>query len=292
VGRHVALLCNPSAGGGRAARILPEVQATLRGRAVSFDTHLTRDLDHARELALRAALAGDVTVTLGGDGLIGCVAGVLREVPGAVLGILPGGRGNDTARMLAIPAEIGAACGVVASGAVREIDLGDVDGRAFVGIASLGFDAEANRIANAASARLGRLTYVYGALRALAAWQPARFRLQLDGVPLTLTGYSVAACNSGYYGGGMRIAPAAAIDDGLLDVALIAAHSKLGFLRTLPRVFSGAHVGHPAVSVLRGRELSVDADRPLDVYADGEPIGRTPATIRVVPRALRVLVPA
>jgi len=290
--RDVALLCNPTAGGGRAAKLLPRAERALTEQGVRFHTEVTRSLEHGRELAHAAATAGEVTVTLSGDGLIGCVVGVLREFPGSVLGILPGGRGNDTARMLGIPPAIDAACAVVSGGVPRDLDIGDVEGRSFIGIASLGFDSDANRIANEAPARLGRLVYVYGALRALAAWKPARFDLRLDGEPIAHSGYSVAACNSGYYGGGMHIAPDASLDDGLLDVVLIAAHSKRGFLRNLPRAFSGAHLEHPAVRVLRGRELHVAADRPFTVYADGDPVGDTPLTIRVVPHALRVLVPA
>lgn len=290
--RRVALLCNPSAGGGRSARVLPRAEAALRGFGVDLHTEVTRDLGHARELARQAAQAGEVTVTLSGDGLIGCVVGELRAFPGAVLGILPGGRGNDTARVLGIPMQIEAACAVVANGRERDLDIGEVDGRSFIGIASLGFDSDANRIANAAPARLGSLVYAYGALRALAAWKPARFDLRLDGELLSSIGYSVAACNSGCYGGGMRLAPDAQLDDGLLDVVLISSHSKRSFLATLPRAFKGTHVRHPAVRVLRGAELHVDADRPFTVYADGDPIADTPATIRVVPRALRVLTPA
>ena len=97
---------------------------------------------------------------------------------------------------------------MIATGAERDLDIGDVDGRAFIGIASLGFDSDANRIANAAPSRLGNLAYVYGGLRALARWHPARFELRLDGEPLHLAGYSVAACNAPYYGGGMHLAPA------------------------------------------------------------------------------------
>jgi len=231
-------------------------------------------------------------VTLGGDGLVGCVAGALREQPGAVLGILPGGRGNDTARALGIPKELAAACAVLAAGVERDLDVGDVDGRTFVGIASLGYDSDANRIANLAPKRLGNLAYLYGGLRALASWEPARFELRLDGEPESFAGYTVAACNSPYYGGGMRLAPAARLDDGALDVVLISQLAKRSFLATLPRVFNGTHVRHPAVRVLRGRELRVDADRPFAIYADGDPIGETPATISVVPRALRVLAPA
>ena len=290
--RPVALLCNPSAGGGRAAKLLPRAERALRELGVRFRTELTSDLGHGAELARAAAQTGEVVATLSGDGLIGCVVGELRDVPGSVLGILPGGRGNDTARVLGIPAQIEGACAVIAGGAERDLDIGEVEGRSFIGIASLGFDSDANRIANEAPARLGRLVYVYGALRALAAWQPARYELRLDGDAITSTGYSVAACNSGCYGGGMYLAPDADLGDGLLDVVLIAEHSKRSFLATLPKAFRGTHVRHPAVRVLRGRELRVDADRPFVVYADGDPIGATPATIRAVPRALRVLVPA
>ena len=196
--RDVALLCNPSAGGGRAARILPRAERALRDLGVDFHTEVTRDLDHARELARDAAQAGEVTVTLSGDGLIGCVVGVLRDVPGAVLGILPGGRGNDTARVLGIPREIEAACAVVAGGRERDLDIGEVEGRSFIGIASLGFDSDANRIANAAPAAPGQARLrVRRAARASPRWKPARFDLRLDGEPLSSIGYSVAACNSG-----------------------------------------------------------------------------------------------
>jgi YegS/Rv2252/BmrU family lipid kinase len=292
VDRDVALLCNPSAGGGRAARILPQVEEELRSLRIAFHTETTRDLDHGCELAADAARAGEVVVTLGGDGLVGCVAGALRGVPGSLLGVLPGGRGNDLARALGIPGEARAACAVVATGSERVLDVGDVGGRTFVGIASLGFDSDASRIANTAPARLGRLVYVYAALRALAAWQPARFDLRIDGAPLQFSGYSVAAANAPGYGGGMLLAPAARLDDGLFDVVLTGRLPKRRFLAALPKVFKGTHVDEPGVRVLRARELQVDADRPFVVYADGDPIGSTPVTIRVEPGALRVLAPA
>jgi YegS/Rv2252/BmrU family lipid kinase len=292
VDRDVALLCNPSAGGGAAARALPAVEAQLRALGVASHTDTTRDLGHARALACAAASAGEAVVTLGGDGLAGCVAGALRAIPGAVLGVLPGGRGNDLVRALGIPLDPRAACAVVAAGRLRPLDLGDVGGRTFVGIASLGFDSDANRFANAAPARLGSLVYVYGALRALAAWKPARFDLRLDGEPLQFSGYSVAAANAPGYGGGMLLAPTAALDDGLFDVVLAGHLSKRRFLLVLPRVFKGTHVREPAYRMIRAREVHVDADRPFVLYADGDPIGETPVTIRIVPGAIRVLAPA
>ena len=289
--RDVALLCNPSAGGGRAARILPGVEEELRALGIAFHTETTSDLEHARALAVAAATAGEATVTLGGDGLAGCVAGAVRAVPGALLGVLPGGRGNDLARALGIPVDPRAACEVIATGRPRTLDLGEVGGRTFVGIASLGFDSDANRIANAAPSRLGSLVYVYGALRALAGWKPARFDLLVDGEPLQFTGYSVAAANSPGYGGGMLLAPSAQLDDGLFDVVLAGELSKRRFLTLLPKVFKGAHVDEPSYRMVRARELQIDADRPFVLYADGEPIGETPVTIRIVPGALQVLAP-
>ena len=163
------------------------------------------------------------------------------------------------------------------------LDLGEVDGRPFVGIASLGFDSDANRIANEAPSRLGTLVYVYGALRALArlAARPD-FELLLDGEPLRATGYSVAACNSPYYGGGMRLAPDAAARRRAARRRRDLQLAKRDFLVTLPRAFRGTHVRNPAVRILRCRELEVRSSRPFVIYADGDPIGATPATIRVV----------
>jgi YegS/Rv2252/BmrU family lipid kinase len=293
VPRRVSLIVNPSAGGGRAVRVLPEIESALRELGVPFHAELTRDLHHARELATAAARAGEIVATLGGDGLAGCVAGVLREHPGSVLAVLPGGRGNDLARVLGMPRDdLRAACDVLAHGTERDLDVGEVQGRCFVGIASLGFDSDANRIANAASPRLGGLVYAYGALRALVAWQPARFELEHDGGTHAFTGWTVAAANSKAYGGGMMLAPDAELDDGLLDVVLTSDMPKRRFLGNLPKVFKGTHVHEPEVSVLRTRSLRVSADRPFTVYADGDPIGETPVTITAVPRALRVLVPA
>jgi YegS/Rv2252/BmrU family lipid kinase len=290
--REIALVVNPSAGGGRAARALPAVQARLEALGCRVETAATRDLAHARQLAADAARAGRVVVTLGGDGIVGCVAGALREVPGAVLGVLPGGRGNDFARVVGIPLDAEAACEVIAHGVPRPIDLGATGDRTFIGIASLGFDSDANRIANEAPARLGGLVYVYGALRALAGWKPATFVVEVDGERVQFTGWSVAAANSKAFGGGMFAAPDASLEDGELDVVMLSRTSKVHLLVSLlPKVFKGTHVGDPSVRVMRGAEVRVDADRPFVVYADGDPIGELPITLRVLPGAVRVLVP-
>jgi YegS/Rv2252/BmrU family lipid kinase len=292
VTRSLALLVNPHAAGGRPLRVLPKVETRLRELGLRFTVQRTQSLLHGCELAREAAGRGEVPVTVSGDGLIGAVAGALRDVPGAVLGVLPGGRGNDFARMIGLPLDPVAACDVLAHGREAPIDLGAADGRTFLGIASLGFDSEANRIANQAPPQLGRLVYVYGAFRALAGWKPARFTVDVDGERTEFSGWSVAAANSGFYGGGMRLAPHARLDDGALDVILVGECSPLRFMRTLPQVFRGTHVRSPLVTELRGAEVRVSADRPFTVYADGDPIGHLPLVLRAVPRALKVLLPA
>ncbi len=295
----VRLIVNPSAGGGRAARVAPLAEAALRARGIHVVRDDTRDLGHARELARDAAAAGETVVTVSGDGLIGVVADELRHIPGAQLGIIQGGRGNDLARVLGIPDDPAAAAAVIAEGNARPVDLGlarDASGeQAFVGIASAGFDSDANRIANEAPPWLGGLVYAYGALRALAAWRPARFEIELDppGERHVLVGYSVGAANSKAYGGGMKAAPDAMLDDGLLDVVVLENAGKLTFLtRILPKVFSGAHVEEPCVRSFRARQISISSDRPFTMYADGDPIGELPLTVRALPGAVTMLLPA
>jgi YegS/Rv2252/BmrU family lipid kinase len=293
--RPIRLIVNPHSGGGRALRALPTVEAALTRLGLTHTTHRTTDLEHGRQLARAGADAGELVVTLSGDGLVGAVAGALAGREDAVLGVLPGGRGNDLARVLGIPLDdLDAACAVLRDGVERPLDLGLVEDRPFVGIASLGFDSDANRIANEAPSRLGNLVYAYGALRALAAWKPARFELEIDGAPTqAFTGYSVGLCNNKCYGGGMYAAPHAELDDGLLDVVTCSEMPKRRFLtQVLPRAFKGTHVELPEVEEQRARTIRVSADRPFTIYADGDPIGELPAVFSVQPAAVRVLCPA
>jgi YegS/Rv2252/BmrU family lipid kinase len=294
VGAPVRLLVNPSAGGGRARKAAPSVERRLGELGLEVRRQDTRDLEHARALAREAAAAGETVAVLSGDGMIGAVADALRTIPGAVLGVLPGGRGNDLARVLAISQDPLQACTTIARGVPRALDVGEVAGRAFVGIASVGFDSDANRIANEAPSRLGNLVYVYGALRALIAWRPAQFQVELDppGERIAVAAYTIGAANSRAYGGGMRAAPDALLDDGLLDVLALESVSKFAFLvKILPKVFSGRHMHEPGVRVWRAREVSVSADRPFAMYADGDPIGELPVRVRALPGAVTVLVP-
>ena len=287
----LSLIVNPQAGGGRTADALDEVRAALTDLGYEHHVEFNQSLEHAQELGRGAAERGELAVAFGGDGLIAAVADSIRHTSG-VLGVLPGGRGNDFARVLGIPLEPVPACGVLRDGNVRALDLGQVGEKTFIGIASCGFDSVANRIANETKIVHGNLVYAYGALRALASWKPAHFTVTLDdGERREFTGYTVAVANSGAYGGGMMMAPDASLQDGLLDIVLVAHAPKLRFLRLLPTVFKGEHIKQPNVEVIRARTVEIAAERPFTMYADGDPIADLPVKVGALPAAVRVMVP-
>lgn len=292
--RRLQLVVNPSAGGGRAARALPAAEALLRAAGHDLVVTPTRSLAHADELATAAVGDDRVVVAMGGDGIVGRVAGVVCSLDG-VLGVLPGGRGNDFCRAAGLPPTLPEACAVLSTGTERALDLGVVssaDGDVpFLGIASIGFDSDVQERVLTNRLPLGQLVYVYGSLATVASWRPAEFRCTVDGEPLTVRGWSVAVANSGVYGGGMRLAPDASMEDGLLDVVCTSATSRTRFLRSLPTVFRGTHVEKDSVTVRTARRVTLDADRPFRVFADGDPVGRLPCTVTVRPAAVRVLLP-
>ena len=286
----LALLVNPSSAGGKTLKLLPRVEQELDARRLAFRVQCTRGLEHGVEQALRAVEAGEVPVVMSGDGLLGAVGGAMAgsETP---LGIVPGGRGNDLARVLGIPDDPAGAVEVLAAGHSRRIDVGEANGERFLGIVSVGFDSEANRLANETHFLRGNLVYAYAALRTLLGWKPARFTVRVDDERIRFTGYSVSVANSRAFGGGMYIAPDAELDDGEFDIVTVGEVGKLRFMGNLPKVFKGTHVEEDEVRVFRAPHLELTASRPFPVYADGEHLTDLPAALRVLPKALSVLVP-
>lgn len=288
--RPLVLLVNPSSGGGRALKLLPRVEAVLDERRVPFRVVRTKSMEHGVAEALAAVEADELPVVVSGDGMVGAIGGAMAgaETP---LGIVPGGRGNDLARVLGIPTDPVEATEIVLAGHSRAIDVGEANGHRFLGIASVGFDSEANRIANEARLIRGNLVYLYAALRAMAGWRSARFTIAIGEKRSRMEGYDVIVANNSCYGGGMHIAPDAELDDGEFDVVTIADMGKFRALYNLTKVFKGTHVRIPEVDVIRAARLSLSASRPFAVYADGEHLTDLPADLRVIPHALRVLVP-
>ena len=284
-------MVNPHSAGGRTLKLLPQVQGELDARSIPYRVVRTQGLEHGVDEARKAAKAGEIPVVMSGDGLVGQVGGILAETD-ATMGIIPGGRGNDFARVLGIPADPAGAVAVLADGNTKQIDVGEVNGRRFLCVASCGFDSDANRIANEARLVKGNLVYAYAAIRALIAWRPAKFTVVLDKTEtIEFEGYSVAAGNSRAFGGGMFIAPHAELDDGMLDVVTVSDVSKPRYLTGLPRAFKGNHLENEEVTERRAATVEISADRDFAVYADGEHLTDLPATLGVLPGALRVVAP-
>ena len=208
--------------------------------------------------------------------------------------MVPVGGGNDAARAFGLPHDDPvAAAGLLPGLPRRRVDLVRADGRRYLNIAGAGFDSEVNRVANA---RLrwapSMLRYVGAMVVKLATERPVRFTVTLDGRAEELAAWLVVVANGRSYGGGMRVAPGARLDDGLLDVVVIGDLTKPDFLATFPKVYAGRHVEHPLVTVSHARRVELAADRPRAVYADGEHAGELPMAFEVEPAALAVLAAA
>ncbi len=286
----LVLLVNPSSAHGRGLKLLPGLEGALDERRLPFRVERTRGLQDGVERAVGAAESGEIPVVLSGDGLVGAVGGALAGFESPV-GIVPGGRGNDLARVLGIPHNPEAVVNMLAAGETRRIDVGEVNGKRFLGIVSVGFDSVANQRANETRWLRGNLVYAYSGVRTLLGWKPARFTIRVGEERERFTGYSVSVANSKAFGGGMFIAPDAELDDGEFDVVTVGEVGKLRFLSNLPKVFKGTHVEEDEVRVFRASRLELSASRPFPVYADGEHLTDLPATLRVLPQSLSVIVP-
>jgi YegS/Rv2252/BmrU family lipid kinase len=289
-GMPLTLLVNPASAHGRTLKLLPAIEQELDTRRIPFRVERTRGLEDGVERALGAIEANEVPVVVSGDGLVGAIGGAMAgsETP---LGIVPGGRGNDLARVLGIPDDPVEAVAVIAAGETRRIDVGEANGKRFLGIVSVGFDSEANRLANETNFMRGNLVYAYAAIRTLLGWKPGRFTIRVGEERRRFSGYSVSVANSRAFGGGMFIAPDAQLDDGEFDIVTVGEVGKLRFVGNLPKVFKGTHVNEEEVQVFRAAQLELTAGRPFPVYADGEHLTDLPASLRVLPRALSVLAP-
>jgi YegS/Rv2252/BmrU family lipid kinase len=296
VSASFAFLVNPASGGGAAPEAVVPVARRLRDAGAEVDVTYSPGPLATRDLVRRAVERGDVVVSVGGDGMLSSLAGEVSRLGGR-LGLVPAGRGNDFARMLGLPDDADGQAEVLLAGRTTTVDLIGYGDRVVAGSVYAGVDARAADLVDRAHRLPSRLQYPYAAVRALASYRPGRYRVTVDGTTREYAAATVVVANSGYYGKGMRIAPDARLDDGLLDVVVIEAASKRDLIRSLPRVYDGSHVALPEVTVLRGKrvELCARARTPVPVGGDGEALGvlpgltEAPAVVEVRPAALTVL---
>ena len=241
--------------------------------------------------------ADSLLVVIGGDGTVNEVANGIAETD-AEIAVLPCGTGQDFGRTHGIPSKFDDAVRVALGSETRTIDLGRVElgdgtSRFFANVGSAGMSGSVARRANAMTKRFGGATFFYALTREFLAWQNTRVVVELaDGSRREGPMHDVIVANGRYHGGGMQLAPEAQQDDGAFDVVTIGDVSKLDFVTTAPKLYSGRYLSHPKVELLRSPTVSIDSTEPLPLEVDGEPIGTTPARFKVVPAALRLRVPA
>lgn len=299
--RSFTFLVNPTSGGGAAPGAVVPVARELREAGATVDVTYSPGPQAMAALVSAAVDRGDVVVSVGGDGMLSSLAGLVSAA-GGTLGVVPAGRGNDFARMLGVPDDAAGQARLLLDGAVRRVDLVAVTGlkderRVVAGSVYAGVDARAAEIVDRARWMPKKLQYPYAALRSLATYQPGRYVVSVDGIEHTYEAATVVVANSAYYGKGMQIAPPAALEDGLLDVVVIEAAGRLALMRSLPKVYDGGHVALPEVTLLTGKviELRGTARSGIPVGGDGEPLGTlpvldaAPATVEVLPGALSVI---
>ena len=286
------IVANPISGSGRGMRYAERVRDLLTANQAAVEILPTSARGEAEAFAAEAVHAGYACVAAcGGDGTVHEVVNALAGTDVA-LGILPCGRGNDFARAMGIPSAPDKAASVLLQGHVRPFDLGKVNDRYFATVVTLGFDSEVARLVYEGKVPFkGTAAYLWGLARMLRVYRGVVLRMTGDFGTIDQTVLLAATGNTSTYGGGIRIAPKASPADGALDICLVRMMSASRILRVFPRVYWGGHLTHPDIFSYRTGSLSIETERPVVLFADGEPVGETPAEITAVPGAMRVACP-
>ena len=286
------IIANPTSGGGRGRKVAEAAEKLIRAGGVETEFVFTKakgDAAMAAKKAVDDQISG--VIACGGDGTVHEVINSLATSQ-VVFGLIPCGRGNDFARAMNIPTSYKKATEILLEGRTKRIDLGIVEGHYFATVVTLGFDSEVARLVfEKAVPFTGTAAYILGVIKMFRSYKGINLRMTGDfgsvDQPVLLT----ATGNTSSYGGGIKIVPDASPTDGLLDVCHARMMSRSKILRLLPTAFWGGHTSNEHISMFQTRTLKLDTDVPVVLFADGEPVCETPATISVVRQALTVVCP-
>ncbi|MCC3424966.1 MAG: lipid kinase [Microcoleus sp. PH2017_01_SCD_O_A] len=269
-------------------------QATVKLQALGFDliVESTNRADEISDTIRRHQNQVELVIIGGGDGTLNCaIEGLIdTKLP---LGILPMGTANDLARTLEIPTDLSAACQLIASGKVRLIDLGWVNGQHFFNVASLGLSVQiTQRLTKDVKQRWGVLAYAFTALQTIWESRPFRAEIKVNNQSFHVKTIQIAIGNGRYYGGGMTVAEDATIDDRRLDLYSLETKNWWEIIALLPAMRQGNHNSWPNVRALHAQEIEINTSKRRPINTDGEITTQTPAKFRVIPQALAVIAPA
>ena len=302
----VLFIVNPAAGHGRGRERWEKGRSPAVGLWPKHEVAVTERPGHGRELARAAILAGtELVVAVGGDGTLGEVVDGYLSVPlsartGASLATFPAGSGCDFSRHMGVPRDPDAWAAAMAAGRRKPLDAalasfrtrdGALRSRHFLNVAALGLAGDvAVGVEKRGKPLGGTLTYLLEGLIAIAGARAKRMKLVVDGRVEAPTEYHmVAAANTSTMGGGMKLAPEADAQDGLLDVLTVGALSRMELLRLMPSIYAGGHVGAPGVVLRRARRIEIYPDEPLALNLDGDLDGVSPAVFEALPKAISFL---
>ncbi|WP_312855938.1 diacylglycerol/lipid kinase family protein [Nocardioides stalactiti] len=301
--RSFTFLVNPNSGGGAAPKVVVPLARRLREAGVDVEVSYTSSPSVVPDLVQAAVAAGRVVVSVGGDGMLSSVAGAVVDA-GGELAVIPAGRGNDFARMLEVPGDEDGQVRLLLDGTPTPVDLLSVTlpggpTSLVAGSVYAGVDARIAQIVDHSHWLPKALQYPVASVRGLATYRPLEITVEVDGLASTHRAANVVIANSRYYGKGMAIAPDASVDDGELDVVVIEAAGRVGLIKSLPKVYDGAHVALDQVTVRRGTRVTVTGSyagtgAPVPVGADGEALGDLPPAgghlvVEIRPGAINIL---
>jgi YegS/Rv2252/BmrU family lipid kinase len=305
--RRAVFVVNPASDGGATGRTWPEIAASARRHGLDVVERISESARHATELTRAAVTAGEeLVVAVGGDGTVNEVVNGFCDDAGnplggpTGLGVIERGTGCDFIRTFGIPKQLDRAVATIAAGRRQRIDLGRAtcstpsgpSVRMFANIASCGMTGAVAERANATSKRLGGTpAFLWATAITFLGWKNVEFHVRIDDAERTLVANNVVCANCRFFGGGMKIAPDAAADDGMLDVVLIGDVSKVDFILNLHRLYRGTLGRHPKVEELRARRVEIAPVTTLPAELDGEQPGTTPVTYEIVPQVLDLIVP-
>ncbi|GAA3726771.1 YegS/Rv2252/BmrU family lipid kinase [Spinactinospora alkalitolerans] len=283
-------LINPVSGGGRALRTWRPIAELLASQGIRIAEQTTRSQQHATEAAAESARRGETVIAVGGDGLARDVAAGVHGT-GASMAIVPAGRGNDFARKLELPGDVESLAAMLARRGTRSIDVIEAAGRIVLGNVYVGLDSVATEAINNNRWLPGLVVYRLAPIGVILKWRAPEFTLTADTWTAKARQHQVVAANSGRYGYGLNIVPPARLDSGVLDVLTVSDAPRYKVVQFIGKARTGAHVESDKVEVRSTKQITIDADRPVPVHADGDYLCELPVTVSIRPAALDIIVP-
>lgn len=285
---------NPIAGNNRGKAIWSYIKNRLDELALPYRAEFTKRAGHASEIVKTALQQSKLKaiVAVGGDGTVNEVGSALvgTDIP---MGYIPAGTGNDYALAHRIPFHPHHALQRILQHQTYQIDTAELHNRRMISFMGAGFDGKVAETVNLSRWKrrwFGRLTYGLEALKILRSYKPQTVSITVDGRQYQYENvWLIAVNNTPNYAGGIKICPKAEMNDGYLDLCCVQNVTSGQLLRILPAAYRGKHIRHPSIIFHRGKEITIEADSPLVIHVDGEVIGKTPITVKMVPKSLSVL---